>query len=151
MATIAMSGADTITINNRVFADFADDNIGTLAFQTDIAAVKTGKNGNSLFSQNEAGQQVDMELRVIRGSADDKFLNGLLAQQTANFAQFVLMIGQFIKKIGDGRGNISSDTYILSSGVFTRNVDAQSNVAGDTNQSVAIWRMKFALAPRTLT
>lgn len=150
MATVAMSGNDTVTINGHQFADFADGDVVKLTFGNDIAAVKTGKNGNSIYGLNESGKQADVEMRVIRGSADDKFLNGLLAQQNLNFAGFVLMIGQFIKKIGDGSGAITSDTYVLSGGVFTKMVEGTSNVEGDTDQSISVYTMKFSNAPRAI-
>ena len=89
--------------------------------------------------------------RVIRGGATDKFLLSLLSNQQANFAGTVLMIGQFIKKIGDGQGNITSDSYILSGGVFTKIPEAKSNVEGETDQSIAMWTLKFSNAPRVLS
>lgn len=151
MSTIAMSGSDTIVINGRIFSDLADGNCVELDFPNDIATVKTGKNGNSIYGLNETGKQCETKLRVIRGSSDDKFLNNLISQQQGNFAGFALMIGQFIKKIGDGAGNISSDTYIMGGGVFTKQVIGKSNVEGDTEQSVAMYTIKFTNAPRVLT
>lgn len=151
MLTIAMSGADTINLNSRVLADLADGNVAELTFPNDIANVKTGKNGNSIYGLNESGKQCDLLVRVIRGSSDDKFLNGLLAQQQNNFAGTVLLIGQLIKKIGDGRGNVTSDTYVLSGGVFVKQVEAKSNVDGETEQSISIYTMRFSNSPRALT
>lgn len=151
MATIALSGNDTIVINNRIFADLADGNVAELTFPNDIATVKTGKDGNSIYGLNETGKQSELKLRLIRGSADDKFLNGLLANQQQNFAGFPLMAGQFIKKIGDGVGNIKSDTYIMSGGVFTKPVEAKSNVEGESEQSVSIYTLKFSNSPRVIT
>lgn len=150
-AAVALSGNDTIIINNRPLSDLADGNCIELSFPTDISSVKTGKNGNSIYGLNESGKQCDVKVRVIRGSADDKFLNNLLSQQQGNFAGTVLLIGQFIKKIGDGAGNITSDTYIMSGGVFIRQVDGKSNVEGDVEQSIAIYMMKYSNAPRVLT
>lgn len=151
MSTIALSGNDSVIINNRIFADFADGNVAELTFPNDIATVKTGKDGNSIYGLNETGKQSELKLRLIRGSADDKFLNGLLAQQQLNFAGFPLMVGQFIKKIGDGSGNIKSDTYIMSGGVFTKQVEAKSNVEGESEQSVSIYTLKFSNSPRVIT
>lgn len=151
MSTVAMSGNDTVVINNRSFADFADGNVVELTFPNEIAMVKTGKNGNSIYGLNETGKQCEMKIRLVRGSADDKFMNDLLAQQQANFAGFPLLIGQFIKKVGDGTGNVTSDTYITSGGVFTKQVEAKSNVEGDSEQSVSIYTMKWSNAPRALT
>ena len=151
MASVALTGADTISINNRIFNDLADGDVGALTFPNDIAQVKTGKNGNSIYSLNESGRQSELVVRVVRGSYDDKFLNGLLVQQQANFAGTVLLIGELVKKLGDGKGNISSDTYILSGGVFTKQVEAKINVEGDTEQSVSIYHIKFSNSPRAIT
>jgi hypothetical protein len=151
MGSIALSGNDTISINNVVLVGLADGNCVEMTFPNDIANVKTGKNGNSIYGLNESGKQCEVKLRVVRGSGDDKFLNNLLAQQQANFAGTVLMIGQFIKKIGDGSGNITSDTYIMSGGVFTKIPEAKSNVEGETEQSISMYTLKFSNAPRVLT
>lgn len=151
MSTIALSGADTININNTILTDLADGNSIEMTFPNDIANVKTGKNGNSIYGLNESGKQCETKVRVVRGGATDKFLNNLLAQQQANFAGTVLLIGQFIKKIGDGQGNITSDTYIMSGGVFTKIPEAKTNVEGETEQSVAIYTIKWSNAPRVLT
>lgn len=151
MGAVALSGNDTINIQNRTFANLADDNCVELTFPNDIATVKTGKNGNSIYGLNETGKQCEVKVRVLRGSADDKFLNNLLAQQQNAFENTVLLIGQFIKKIGDGQGNVTSDTYIMSGGVFTKQIEGKSNVAGETDQSVAVYMIKFTNAPRVLT
>lgn len=151
MGTSTLSGADTISLNNRVFTDLADGNCVELTFGNDIAMVKTGKNGNSIYGLNETGKQCEVKMRLVRGSSDDKFMNNLLTQQQANFAAFPLMFGQFIKKLGDGKGNITSDTYIVSGGIFTKQVEAKMNVEGDTEQSISIYTLKFANSPRALT
>lgn len=151
MSTVAMSGNDTITINNRVLSDLADGNCVEMTFPNDIASVKTGKNGNSIYGLNETGKQCEVKIRIIRGSADDKFMLSLLAQQQQNFAGFPLMIGNFIKKIGDGLGNIASDQYIMSGGVHTKIPEAKTNVEGESEQSVAMYTLKFSNAPRVIT
>jgi hypothetical protein len=149
--SVALSGSDTININNRVFTDLADGNCVELTFENDIATVKTGKNGNSIYGLNETGKQATAKIRLLRGSSDDKFMQNLLTQQQANFAGTVLLIGQFIKKIGDGLGNITSDTYIMSGGVFIKQVEGKMNVEGETEQSIAIYTIRFTNAPRVLT
>lgn len=151
MSTVAMSGNDSVILNNRKFADFAEGNVVELTFPNEIAQVKTGKNGNSIYGLNETGKQCELKMRLIRGSSDDIFLNNLLVQQQNNFAGTVLMQGQFIKKVGDGTGTITNDIYVVSGGVFTKQVEAKSNVEGDSEQSVSIYMMKFSNAPRALT
>jgi hypothetical protein len=150
MATVSMSGNDTIVINDRTLADLADENTVELTYPNEIASVKTGKNGNSIYGLNESGKNCDVKLRVMRGSSDDQFLNGLLSQQNANFAGWPLMVASFVKKVGDGAGNITNDTYVLSGGIFSKQVEAKSNVAGDTEQSVSIYMMKFSNSPRAI-
>lgn len=151
MPTIALSGQDTIIIQNQVIQALADQNVVELTFPNDIATVKTGKNGNSIFGYNATGQNADVKVRTIRGSADDQFLNNLLSQQQANFSGATLLSGEFIKKLGDGSGNITNDTYVLSAGVFQKQVGAKSNVDGDTEQSVSEYMIKFASVVRVVT
>jgi len=146
-----MTGDDVVMINNRIISDLADGDAVDLTMPNDIAQVKTGKNGNSLFAFNAAGKQGELKMRVVRGSADDKFLNNLLAQQQNAFSSFALMIGQFVKKVGDGQGGTGSDTYITSGGVFQKIPAAKSNVEGDTNQSISEYLMKFSNVVRVIT
>jgi len=151
MATVAMSGADAISLNNTVLSDLADGDCVLLSFPSEIATVKTGKNGNTIYGQNQMGNNAEAKLRVIRGSADDKFLNGLQLTQQGNFAGNVNVIGTFVKLIGDGQGNVVNDTYILSGGVFQKLIEGKTNVEGDATQSVAEYSIKFASAQRTIT
>lgn len=151
MSVKSLSGSDTIVINGRNIVDVADGDCLKLAFENDIADLKTGKNGNTIYALNETGRQCLVTMRLMRGSSDDKYFNRLLEQQTANFAGFVLMFGEFVKRMGDGQGNILDDTYIMSGGIFTKRVDAKMNVEGDIEQSVSVYTMKFSNSPRALT
>lgn len=151
MATVALSGQDTIIINNQTLVGLADGNCVELTFPNEIAMVKTGKNGNSIYGFNETGKQCEVKIRLIRGCSDDQFLNNLLAQQQANFSGTILMIGEFIKKLGDGNGNITNDTYIMSGGVFTKQIEGKMNTDGDVEQSIAMYSLKFTNSPRVLT
>ncbi len=150
MSTVAMSGSDTISVNNTLIPDLADGDCIELTFPNDIAQVKTGKNGNSIYALNETGRQCEVKIRVVRGSTSDKFLNGLLALQQSNFSGFPLMISKFVKIIGDGTGVVTNDTYNLSGGVFTKQIEGKNNVEGDTNASVSVYMMKFSNAPRAI-
>lgn len=149
--SVALSGSDTINVNNSILADLADGDCVDLVFPNDIASVKVGKNGNAIYGLNESGKVAEVTIRVLRGSFDDKLLNNLLSQQQENFAGAVLLIGEFIKKIGDGKGNITSDTYIMSGGVFSKQIPGKMNVEGDTNQSVAVYMIRYSKAVRVLT
>lgn len=146
-----LSGNDVVIINLRTLTDFADAKCTEILFPNELANVKTGKNGNAIFGQNWTGEQCEVNLRLLRGSGDDKFLNGLLILQKTAFASTVLMQGEYLKKLGDGVGNLTSDIYVLSNGIFMKNVEAQTDAEGTPEQSVAIYKMKFSWAPRSIT
>ncbi len=150
MPVVSMTGNDTVIINNRTFADFAVDDICTLSYAEHVAEVRVGKNGNAIYALNENGRVADVVMNLVRGTPDDTFFNNLFNLQKSNFAGFPLMIGQFVKFVGDGLGNITKDTYLLTGGIFIKAVDVKSNVAGDVEQSVSTWTLKFSNSPRAL-
>lgn len=150
MATQSLTGNDTISIDNIPLVDLGDGDVGSLTYPNELVGVKTGKNGNSIFALNETGDQADLVLRVLRGSKDDKTLNSRLVSMKADFASFVTITGQVIKKVGDGKGNVTNDIYDLSGGVFSKRVETTSNVEGNTDQSLAIYNIKFTNSPRSL-
>lgn len=148
--SLSLTGNDTLKLRDRVFADFADGDYATLTFPNDIAALKTGKDGNTIYALNETGRQAELVLRVLRGSSDDKFLQNILASQKNDFSGFVTLEGELVKRVGDGQGNITSDTYLLTGGVFTKNVEVKSNAEADTDQSVSVYTIHFGNNSRTL-
>jgi hypothetical protein len=151
MSTVAMTGNDTLILNDRVLADLADGDCAALTYPNELANLKTGKNGNTIYAFNQSGKQCELIIRAIRGSSDDKFLHNLLVQMKSNFAGFSLVQGEFIKQVGDGAGNITSDTYIVSGGIFAKQVEAKSNQEGDVAQSVSEYHVKFSNGDRTIT
>jgi hypothetical protein len=113
--------------------------------------MKTGKNGNTLFSLNETGDNADVALRLVIGSADDKFLNNLLENQKKNFTGFTLLDGSFVKRVGDGSGNTTDIVYTLAGGIFVKRVEAKSNVEGDTEQAVAVYTLRFSKGTKSIS
>ena len=148
--TVALSGDDTTNIDGVVLADQADGDVTELTMPNEIANVKTGKNGNSIFSFNNTGMQCDVKTRVIRGSDDDKYLNSIISSWTQDPSSFVLLQGEFVKRVGDGQGRVTYDTYILNGGVPTRQVAGSDNVEGGTDQSVAVYEFKFTNVQRAI-
>ena len=151
MSTLSLTGADTVKINDRNLSDFGDGDFAHVTFPSNLGEVKTGKNGNSIFAQDWKGDNAEMTLRLIRGSADDAFMLGLMAQMKADFSAFTLLKGEFTKRVGDGVGNVKSDVYVLAGGIFYKNVEVKSNAEGDTEQSVSIYTMKYAKAARLIS
>jgi hypothetical protein len=145
---LGANGDDTLTINDRPMTDFADDDVINCVYPNNKAVVKTGKNKNTLYAKNEAGANMQMTLRVIQGSGDDKYLNSLSLSQDRDFAGFVMLKGQYVKRVGNGQGSVSLVTYNMDGGIFEKNVEGKENVSGDTSQAVAIYIMHFASADR---
>ncbi len=141
--SVSLTGQDFVQIDDRILNDLADQDAVTFDPPNDLAAVKSGKNGNLIFALNETGRQMTATLRVLLGSADDKFLNSRLQEMKNNFSSFILLTGIFTKRSGDGLGNISTKVYQASGGVFQRQVPAKTSAEGDTEQSVAVYTIIF--------
>lgn len=143
MSEVALSGKDVIQIDQRILQGFADGDCGLLSFDEDIVGVKPGKNGNVLYSQKAGGRLMGLQLRVIVGSSDDKFLNSRFAEQQNDLASFIMVAGTFSKRVGDGKGNQNTVVYQGSGGVFRKAVEGKTNADGDIDQSVAVYMLLF--------
>lgn len=148
--SVSLTGKDTIQIDARILNDLADGDSVTLTFPNDIAAVKTSKNGNTIFALNNTGLQAEVSVRVLAGSADDKYLNSRMAEMLIDFSKFVLISGAFVKRVGDGAGVLSSVIYQCAGGVFKRQVEGKTNAEGDTSQSVVVYTLAFGNAGRSI-
>lgn len=150
MSKTSLTGKDTIIIAGRVLNDFADGDTCKLDYPNDLSVMKTGKNGNTIYAYQYSGLQCTVELRVLLGSSDDAFLNGLLSLFNQNPPAFTLMTGEFVKNIGDGDGDIIPVSYVMSGGAFKKQVPAVENADGDTNQAIAMYSLHFSNAPRSV-
>lgn len=150
MGSVALTGNDVAIIDSRILRDFADGDTVVLDVPNNLAEGKAGKNGNMIYAYNASGRIVNVTVRVLRGSADDKYLNSRLQEYINDPASFVLVAGEFIKRSGDGAGNITAETYRLDGGVFQKMPGGKENVAGDTEQAVAIYVITFANSQRAL-
>ena len=150
MSSVALTGKDTVIIDSRILADQVDGDCAVLEFPNNLVEAKLGKNGNAIYAFNASGKVVNVTLRVMRGSADDKYLNSRLVEYTNDPAAFVLVAAEFIKRVGDGAGNITADTYQLKGGAFQKMPGAKENVNGDTEQAVSIYALTFANADRAM-
>jgi hypothetical protein len=151
MASTSLTGADVIQIDSRILTDLADGDCVLLAFPSDLAAVKASKNGNMIYSFNEQGKIVDVTLRVLVGSADDKWLHSRLQEMINDFSKFILLTGLFVKRTGDGGGNMANVAYQCAGGIFKRQVDAKTNSEGNPEQSVAIYQITYGNGGKTIS
>lgn len=148
--SVSLTGNDVFIIGGRILSDFASGLVAEIDFPTDLVQVKRGKNGNTIYGLNNQGFQSEVNMRLLLGSPDDVYLNGLLLNMQQNFSGFTLLTGNFVKNVGDGKGNITPVTYTMSGGVLKRIPKAMSNADGETDQSIAEWHFVFANNPRTL-
>lgn len=149
MATYTLTGDDTIIINDIPLNDFPNGDIATLEVPNNLMEIATGKNGNTIFALDEAGNNATLTVRVLLSSNDDKRLNGLVPP-SEGFASYVLLNGSVIKQIGDGAGNISYNTYVLQGGMVQKKPAIKSNVNGDVEQAIAEYVIQFAHAARAI-
>lgn len=148
-SSYALTGHDTIILNDLPVKDFADGDIGNLEISNDLFSMQTGKNGNTIFAYDEAGRNATLTLRILMSSNDDKRLNGLVPKHEG-FESTILINGSVVKMIGDGEGNISYNTYLLKGGMIQRKPNMTSNVNGETNQAVVEYVIQFADAERSI-
>ncbi len=148
--SIAVTAQDTLKINGRLLLNFADQDCAKITFPNELGNVKTGKNGNSIIAYSYQGKNGVLETRLLLGSSDDKFLNGLLNQYNNNPASFPLLSMEFDKNIGDGNQNIVPVIYLGIGGIFSKQPEVFENADGETNQAVVVWTMKFTRIDRSI-
>lgn len=147
---ISLTGKDTIILGTRVMKDFATGDTGSLDFPNNVGEIKQGKNGNTIIAYNASGSQCTATLRLMRGSPDDKYLASELRSFKNDPAAYVLMAGEFIKRVGDGAGNITNDVYTFSGGFVQKMPVVKENVEGDTEQAVCIYTLVFTNGDRIM-
>lgn len=148
--SVSLTGKDAIQIDGRNISDLADGDAGSLTFPNDLAAAKSSKNGNVIYAFNESGRQVELSLRILIGSEDDKYLNSRVQEQKSDFSRFIMVEGSFSKRVGDGQGNLNTVVYQCAGGVFKKQPEAKTNAEGDTEQSVAVYTIVFGNGDRSV-
>ncbi|NDK07870.1 hypothetical protein EOM39_01330 [Candidatus Gracilibacteria bacterium] len=146
-----LTGDDTLKINGDIIEDLADGESVVISFPNELFTMEKGKNGNAIYAKNESGSITDMTARVLLGSNNDKTLNSLLLSQKQDFIGSSFIDVEFIKRLGDGAGNVSSVNYFLEGGMFKKEVDTKSSASGDVEQAVAVYTLQFARVKRILS
>lgn len=148
--SVSLTGNDVVTLNGRVFHDFANGDVIKLEFSGDLVKVQASKDGNVIYGLNTDGRVSTLTLRLLAGSSDDRYLNSLMASQFADLSGFILIVGSFVKRVGDGQGNITNVIYNTIGGVIRKFPAAKTNTAGDTDQSVSEWMLEFGSNTRAI-
>ena len=147
---VSLTGKDTVIIDTRIMADFATGDTVNMEFPNNLVEAKAGKNGNVIYAFNASGKLANVTLRILRGSADDKYLSSRMQEYINDSAAFPLIAGEFIKRIGDGAGNITADVYLMKGGVIQKIPTVKENVEGDTEQAVTIYVITFGNTNRIM-
>ena len=135
--SVALTGKDTTIIDTRRLTDLGTGDVVMIEAPNNLVELKQGKDGNAIYAYNASGKQTVATLRVIRGSADDKYLAARMQEYINDPAAFVLISGEFIKRTGDGAGNITNEVYTMDGGVIQKMPSTKENVEGDTEQAVS--------------
>ena len=148
MNSASLTGKDTTIIDDRIFEDFGEGDVVSIEFPDDLVEAKVGKNGNVIYVFKNTGKRANVTIRVLLGSKDDKFLNSKLSLYEQNPPAFILMDADFIKKVGDGKGNITNVIYNFSGGLMKKYPGTKENTDGDIEQAIAIWEIIFGNSRR---
>lgn len=147
---ISLTGKDTHKINGRILNDFGPGDCVTIEYDQDLVSARKGKNGNTIYAVNENGNMSRATYKVLVGSADDKFFNGLLASFKNDPASFTLLTGESTKRTGDGLGSVTPVTYFQTGGVVKKYAGMKDNAEGDTEQACAVWEVIFGNSERII-
>lgn len=150
MGSVSLTGSDVVTLNGRVFHDFANGSVIKLDFAGELVKVQPSKDGNVIYGLNTDGRLSTLTLRLLTGSSDDRYLNSLLASQLADLSGFTLIVGSFVKRVGDGAGLVTNVIYNTLGGIIEKFPSAMTDTTGNTDQSIAEWSLKFGSNTRAI-
>lgn len=150
MATTALTGQDTHKVNGRILSDLAPGDCVMIEFEGDLINSKRGKNGNVIHALNESGKLGKATYRVLTGSPDDKFFQSLLSAAENDFASTPLIIGESVKRMGNGEGGLNSVTYSGTGGAMRKKPSMKTNSDGDVEQAITTYEITYANIVRTI-
>lgn len=145
---LSASGLTTIT-------SFADGDYARVTFPNDIMNFTIGKNRNMLAAYNAMGTLAELELRLLRGSKEDKFLQDQFPTFASDELSFSFIFAKVIKNLGVSNEGATASTieeiYTLNNGIISKAPEIVSNVSGSTDQGVVVWQIRFAEFTRTVS
>lgn len=149
---VRVTGNDIIQIGTslgtaKTITAFADGDYARLSFPNDIMNFTIGKNRNMIAAYNAMGSLAELELRLLRGCEEDKFLNDLFPSFDSDALKFNFIYAKIEKKLtADKKGEVAeiSEKYTLQNGVISKAPEFISNVSGSTDQGVVVWQIRFA-------
>ncbi|MBO7733122.1 MAG: hypothetical protein J6S67_11230 [Methanobrevibacter sp.] len=145
----AYTGKDIIKFNDRIGSDFANGDCAIITFPNELHGMANGKDGNSLAAHNEQGNIAELEMRVIKGSGFDKYLNSFVLAWKNHSDEFAPATAELTKMITTEAGKVSETTSLGF--IFPSNqVETRVNTDGDTDQMVSVYRFRAGTSNRAL-
>ena len=138
----SLAQSDTLRLNNQVISTFANEDCGKLEFPNELVMVDVDKQGNGLLAINQKGLIADLDIRIVMAASDDTYLNSLLAQQTGGSP--TILSGVLTKNFADQQGNITSVQMQLNGGAFLRGIPMILSTSGNIEQTIAVYKFRFA-------
>lgn len=148
-ATVSITPAGGAT---RVLTDFADGTIFDIDYVSDLINSTTGKEGNTVFVKDERGRNGKGSMRILKGSSDDNYLNGLFTDMKSSFGSGTKILTiDIVRKIVDGTGTTLTESFNLQGCLLTQMPKTSVNVHGDTEQAISVWNMVAADVNRSIS
>lgn len=142
MAVLSLCGKDSLIFDNQTINGLADGDSATLTMGGDISARAVGFNKNMVIAPDLNGYVATLEMRVLKGCDDDKALYAKFKTYEQDPPAYVCSTASLTKRLGDGAGNVTNDTYNLTALHFTAApTTATINVNGDTDQVVTVYTL----------
>lgn len=146
----AYTGQDIIKFNDRILKDFANGDVAFISYPNDLHGMNNGKNGNSMAAHNEQGNIAELQLRVIKGSPDDKYLNSTVISWKSRSTSFKPASAELTKIISVD-GGVTNEVTTLGFVIPTRSVETKTNTDGDTEQVVSVYSFRAGTSQRALS
>lgn len=148
MGVTTLVAGDTFLFNDiPMQLDFANGDVVTITYPNDLVTRTTGKNGNTIFAYNEAGNNADVMMKLMRGGKGDKSINGFLSQMVRNFGDYVPANAAFTKRLQED-GKTIFDNTTLGALMFKKKPDVKGNVDGDGEQGTITYEFYAASGDR---
>lgn len=146
----AYTGQDIIKYKDRILNDFANGDVAIITYPNELHGMANGKNGNAMAAHNEQGNQAELQLRVIKGSPDDKYLNSEVIAWKTHSPNFTPANAELTKVISVDNG-LTNEVTSLGFLIPSANIETKTNTDGDTEQVVSVYRFRAGRSERALS
>lgn len=137
-------GRDSFTLDGKdITVDLVDQDVVTLAPQGALNSVASTYGGKMIVAEDRNGQIHTLTFRIMRGSEMDLWLQSKYQEYHNDSPTFKTFTGSAVQRIGDGQGNVVTNTFAIHDCVFSQSpVQATINTNGSTEQLVRQYEMR---------